>query len=434
MREKMSKRVIAAGALMVLLQLAATKAHADFLGSPPNCADALKQDIVVHLASETQQYAYLSIIDEHQFDEMKTGGSVSATIPVVDALVKASASFEDFRQQRTDFLNKVGYSSNSAQAENDLSITTSPLAYAAFTTCMATLAHNQIGFHAWKESENQDAVVISYYYQSPPGGGPIGLSGSLIHGEVPGVAQGQIFPPRSTVLPDAGGTVTIQREGSPGATVTATLVGAGYPGTTIESTYRQAPPVVTGTGFVRVSVTNSLDADAGDVSKPSAQTNNNNNRRCSHQPCSDDGKWQADAVDIRIPAPPGVTLSNPRCTCTAGGSGCVYWHQDALAIDPDGSAHCAGRTWSSPTVWTLTAHQTKKVAQTTTVNADPVSFHAGGLASFLVPENANNPVIVVTYKGSTFPIQPGSNAPDGSLTFVAKVPSGASAYYVYKVP
>jgi hypothetical protein len=427
----MRLRLIAAVLACVVFGLYGLPAHADFLGSPADCAAALKQDVVTHASSEQQQYAYLNILDQHEFEEIKRGGSTSATFPIADALIKGSADYSDFQQRRSDLFQKVGYSASSAQSESDLSITTNPLAYAAYDHCMATYSRQQVGFYAWKVSENKDAVVINYFYQSPPGGGPVGLSGTLIHGVILGVPQGQIFPAGFTVLPNGGGTVTIQRQGAPGDTVTAALSADGYPGTSVESTYADAPAVVAGSADVEVLNATTSNVPGLDLSAVSGQTRNNDHVRCPGGPCSNDGKWRADRVELTIHAPPGSTLSGAAQSCSGGG--CPFNGLDRLAIEGDGSAHLIVRTWSLPTVWTLTAHQTKTVSTATRQKVNHAVFHSGSIATFLIPGATLNPTILVTYKGASLPISPGADSADGVFKFLAKVPSGSDAYYLYRV-
>jgi hypothetical protein len=411
-------------------------AKAEFLGSPADCATALRQDVVVNVSSAQQQYAYLSTIDEAEFRALRTNARASATIPIVDALVKASADYGQFQERRRTLFTQVGYSSSSAQSAQELRLTTSPAAYAAFNTCMAEFSRRNVGFHAWKAAENADVLVVNYYYQPPPDGRPLRLGGTVVNGEVAGAPRGLLFPSSTMVRPNSGGSVTVQRRARSGEVVTTTIEGAGYTGTTIESAFAPAPRYL-GYGDVQITTTSVSTVDAGDVSVTSGQTRNNNEVRCrGGDQCSPDGKYRADVVDLRIPAQVGTTLSNPRLSCQ--GRGCPWVGTDRLVIEPDGSAHGILRTYSHPTVWTLTARAMRSVSSDSTTFVNQARFQSGGIASFLVPDGVRTATIILNIDGQNIPMQPGSNSPDGSLTFLGAIPpreevSSGPRYYVYRV-
>jgi hypothetical protein len=83
-----------------------------------------------------------------------------------------------------------------------------------------------------------------------------------------------------------------------------------------------------------------------------ATTDNNDHVRCHHQPCSDDGKWQATQVDLKIgPVSPGKHLEN--VTMTSDGSvGAQFCSRPNLAVEVQ-SATANVKCWSLPVQWTL---------------------------------------------------------------------------------
>jgi hypothetical protein len=422
-------------AAAIILGFGTTSARAaDFLGSPDACAVALKKDIIQVVKSANQQYAYLNVIDQQTFDELKRDAGASASIPLTAGLLGVSANYSEFEQKRAAFFQQVGYNESSAQSESDLRVVTSDAAYRAFTSCMEILAHSQYGFTAYKTAETKDAVVVEYVYHPTPGTTmPLALTGAVINGHVDGVPPGIVFPNGYSVIANGSGTVQIHRDNANDMTIT--LQGSGYSATVV-SRFDARPVPRTGSAQVVLSRLRTTTATSDATPASSGWTRNNNSVGCDGSTCSSDGRWRADRVEIAMDAPPGTKLSNPTVTCesSADPGVCNFRDTDILEIRQNGTrAYASLRAFSRPSRWTLHAvvNRTVSVPYDDAQPAQP--FEGGGIVMFIVPKDASGAIVNVSYSGQSLAVQPGRNSVDGTMTFLGTVDSPTATRYLYRV-
>src|SRR5512133_1698793 len=71
------------------------------------CNVALAKDITFKLKTDKQQYAFINIIDNEIFNELKRDVNLIAHIPIVKCLVDVSANYSDFCTNRSSFFQKT---------------------------------------------------------------------------------------------------------------------------------------------------------------------------------------------------------------------------------------------------------------------------------------------------------------------------------------
>lgn len=165
------------------------------------CNAALAKDIATESHSQEQDLDYISIVDEHTFEQAKQNGSFGVSVPFADDLLELSGNWSDFQSKRTDYFNAINYHSHLTQGDFQHFEVTSPLAYPAWSDCIKTLAsQNQNGLYAFKEQEDENAVVLTIYYKVPedsiPSAKKVRLQGTVKYGDGP---EEQLFSPSSLI-------------------------------------------------------------------------------------------------------------------------------------------------------------------------------------------------------------------------------------------
>ncbi|MDP1916411.1 MAG: hypothetical protein Q8L14_09210 [Myxococcales bacterium] len=130
--------------MLILLTLTATTLLQ--AGNCEICKTALEKDQLHIIETTQQQYAYLAVLSQENFEELKRSGGGEfgffAKIPIVSALISASANFNDFQTRRQKLFSEVGYSGSEATSRDILQKVTNEAAYPVFRDCMRTCRDN----------------------------------------------------------------------------------------------------------------------------------------------------------------------------------------------------------------------------------------------------------------------------------------------------
>jgi hypothetical protein len=208
------------------------------------CNAALQKDLVHIVKSERQIHALLQTIDERTFQQHKSGGDASLGIPLVDTMISASANWSEFDEKRRTFLKGVGFNSDSSSAWEELRMVTNPVAYTAWAACMQACATRHIGFHGWKELENEDLMVFTIYFNGPVDAKAAKLSATIVNGSP--VSEPTLVRNGEVIKPNAKRTFSVRRE-SIKKPLTVTVNAEGWGGVTIESRWSKESPNGTAT-------------------------------------------------------------------------------------------------------------------------------------------------------------------------------------------
>jgi hypothetical protein len=428
--------------------------------SPDPCAVALNKDLIVSVRTQSQQYSYLSIIDKETYQELKRNGGLAATIPIVDALVKASANYDDFSKKREAFFQEQRYNSDIREAEQYLSIQTNPIAYKYWSACTLEYARQNVGFYVWKEQEDRQTVTISYYFHSPSGTQTSWNTYSqLTGGKVEGCPNGQVFPRGKKLTANAGGTIIIQRINN--QPLVAVLGPEGYSAKPIVSSWSDVAESVVGRVTVSVTTNASVPRLIGTRST-SAVSEDRHNQRCpgGNAPCSPDRKWSASGVPLAISVAAPHFLQEAHVTCNGipdqvaaarddlrksmsaihrslaekidkeWASVCAYtWGIGSVVITPNSqNVAVTPYSYTRPTKFTLQANEYEPAArQVTTENA--FSIQQGKTFTFRVPKDSTARLRVMLDSGET-ELAAGGSSPDNSIKFVSMVDVG-DGYIAY---
>jgi hypothetical protein len=152
----------------VLLTATSSAIYAsDFLGSPKDCAPALKQDLLAIVKTSDQRDAWLSSIDEDTFNKITHDVQTGATFPIEGIPVTGHGNYNDFNEQRTKTLHFDSHTSSDFQSYKELRLITNDIAYASYDKCIQVYAKQHIGFTAYPVKETRDFVFIDYHYEPP---------------------------------------------------------------------------------------------------------------------------------------------------------------------------------------------------------------------------------------------------------------------------
>lgn len=189
-----SKRLIYQPGILslVMMILMSVDTHIASAQSPTDslavCNAALAKDIGTIVRTQEQDLDFISIVDQHTFEEAKAKGSFGATIPYAEALLKLSGDWEAFKKNRTDYFQMIGYQARYKEGEFQHFEITSPLAYPAWSHCIEVVAASSSdGLYVWKVEEDENAVVITIYYKVPedsiPQAKKVRLEGTVKYGD-----------------------------------------------------------------------------------------------------------------------------------------------------------------------------------------------------------------------------------------------------------
>ncbi len=419
-------------------------ANGAILGDDCGCGAALKKDLILITKSQNQKLAYFNTIDKETFDLFKQRGGFSLGIPVLDGIFSASGNWDEFRERRDKYFQSIGYTRDTNQDEQEIRIITQPIAYQAWSECMRACSQKRIGFHGWKELENEDAVIATVYYNSPPGGNAIELDGSLVNGRVDGAPADKVFPVNEKIDPNASKTVLIHRTKAKGK-LTAVISAKGYPGVTIESEWGVVKPdPQIGTARLRITMTETTERLVGPISTWIMTPNEHNT-----------GHWSVNTMELRVggtnrvirnlnpPAcqgPDPVTRANLQQAGFMGQAiiqdleyACRFMKDMTYAIVEGGQRAIAQfATGSKPTYWVFSAQEFEIIHNPKPNNFAPITIYKGRAFDFFVPNYATSAVIEADFGGSKSLATPGQDSADGKLKFITSVQAADGKYYQYK--
>ena len=421
------------------------------------CNAALAKDTISVFSSEKQQYAFLKVIDKETYESYKSSGGFGISVPIVDAIVKASANWDDFQQRREKYLETVGYKATAEQIYQELQIVTSPVAYKFWSECMSACARRNIGLFAWKEEEDKESVAIVVYYHGAPGASAASLDTSLLGGTVAGVPKGRLFP-KKTVIENNGSLSKLVQRNKAGETVKATVGAAGFTdliwGEWADSTSTNSAKLI-------LERPSTIEKKVEDRCGASGWTNNNHDKDCEGSPCSPDGKWRASIRTVTITAPAGHALKNPRngrCWSRCYSFSCLLMTN--LENCPDGSGkfcyqggYCpwsgvdstvatsnqitwSYRAWSGPIIREFCSDLVRIETQTVR-DEQPVAIPATGSFVLEVSPHYTSAVLNYQINGTPGVMKVGDKtSADGKLSLVTTIPptgGGGSTYFQYKI-
>lgn len=167
---------------------------------PCGCDAALAKDVFSLTHSKEKEVAFLKIIDQKTFEEAKSKGGFGVSIPVVDAILNASANWADFNTKRTSYFQSIGYNASEKESMDVFISATSAIAYSAWAQCKQNCALSHTGLTIWKESEDRDSIVVSIFFQAPVGVSKVKLTGNISNGSTQGLPGGNLVPANTFIL------------------------------------------------------------------------------------------------------------------------------------------------------------------------------------------------------------------------------------------
>lgn len=463
-------RLLAAPTLL-LTAIAPTSTRAFAQTPVDECTAALNKDLIHRVRDEQQQYAYLSIIDQQTFDELKHNQQLSLSMPIVSGLINASSDYSEFSTHRDSYFAQKKLNITQSMIQEELYVVTAPEAYTAWTTCEQ--GRSVAGFYAWKMSESPNSLVIGYHWQSPPGQNPpLQLEGTVTGGRATnGAPNGKLFPANARVGNNGSHSVTIRRGPSTGAgmrpTIEVVINGGEYKPVVITSASDPVRARVVGQAVVATRYPPTA-LIVTTVREASGESENEDGQTCRQRPCAGVGdKWQASAVPLTVAAASGRTLRNARLRCV--GYSDARWAAISNAYNSGNAtlrqavADTYGHGQASPCGWTFNSDITYAADKSTaTVTAYgytvPVTFvlsaeevmvdssQAGKVDNTTIPvrlgegftvfaPSQGTTSVLVTIQGQQFAVAPGTSSGNGLLRFEGPpVPALGGTYYNYTIP
>ena len=286
--------------------------------------------------------------------------------------------------------NSVGYNSSLNQSETELQIITAPIAYQYWAECKKQCALQSIGFHGWIDKEDENAVIVTIYYNAPPLGQKIKLSGTLIHGKVAGAPAGKPFNVGEFIGPGGSQTVTIERVAGQ-ALLTATLSGQGYPGVVISSNWEPSA-FLSPVGHATLTISTPKEQYIKDITVSALTPNDSDVDAIQGQLTSPDGKWHASLTVLTINAEPGTELRNLQAPVFIGPysdpNSVLYTHTENYGMSDDHtSAFATIRSWTVPTAWAFKCKEIK-IVSLPDPSLPPIALYRQKTFTFFVPSSA----------------------------------------------
>jgi hypothetical protein len=162
---------------------------------PCSCNAALAKDLIKTVSTKSRVQAFLRIVDEKTFLDLKQPGSPGLSLPLLGNLLKSAASYADFSSQRDGMLNRLHRPLTEQSAWRELRTVRQPVAYDEWTRCKLS-CQSWYGFDAWKSAENDAAVSVTVCFHPPPGEAtPVKLIGTIANGRVSGLRRSALFAP-----------------------------------------------------------------------------------------------------------------------------------------------------------------------------------------------------------------------------------------------
>lgn len=418
------------------------------------CNAALNKDLMLTVSTEQRAYAFLSLIDQESYEEIKHNADAGVSIPIFSAipivkdLFSASASYSDFVVRRNKFFQQIGYQFNEQKSLQELQVVTNPVAYPFWAECMQRCATNRIGLFAWKEREEKKYIFVTLYYHAPPDGKALKVTSTLNGGTVEGIPVGKLFPVGTKILPNGTLNALIIRgdDGEVGATISV-------PGFAADPIFSKWVSDTLPIGSIKLVLKRPYtdtepDGDSCVITDYGA---NNHNEDCDGAPyCSPDGKWRATRLSARLDTDQSHLFVNPRfdkcwgATITGlpfkpviseveGAYECQFNSIDVLSVTNNGkTAEGAIRVFSRPTKWRFCADKRKIVTKFATDEKEfkPLS---GGAITFVKPTGYTEAILNYTIKGASNFVNLGETSSDGILRFKNKANVGDDVYYLYDI-
>jgi hypothetical protein len=280
------------------------------------CRPALMKDVLQYVSTNQQRYSYFAQIDEKTFHQLRIDAEAGASVPIpligeMVEMIRASASYTQFVEKRREYLQRVGYSSDSAREVRDLRIVTSPVAYSSWTKCIESLAAERRTLAVWKVQEDESTVQVRIVNRTPV---TVRLTTQdLLNATVSGQQQGKVFKDRTPLGPNGTMGVLLQRAGRGGLRLSINS-DPPFDNLFVESEWAQAPTRRL-SGQLRLTLASSRVEERGPKRGQSWTSPNLHNKKCEREPCSSDGKWQLSKNTITVAADGGLYLKNPRSEC-----------------------------------------------------------------------------------------------------------------------
>jgi hypothetical protein len=419
---------VAAACLLAAAALQAQPATGDS-NDQCGCNPALAKDVLTSMNSEQLKYSYFSEITENTFTQIKHDASASASIPLLPdmiSILKASASYSDFQENRRLYFAKIGYSVDAQREQRDVQVVTSPIAYSSWTQCK--LNCTETGVYAFKTKEDATTVYVTIRNNTAT---PIKITAYLQH-----LKAVSALPTRL----GANGTrsVTLARTGNKGTTSSITLnTDPAYDPPPVTSVWGDAPPAGL-TGTLKLTTPLTHREDRGKVDGPKFTTPNYDNVGYDPQKCSVRfDRWCGGSTVLYVSAEqPTWHLDSPTLSCDQ--TGACTWGADTFTatchvLQPDNQAMCDAKFASGVHVDWAEARQ-YEIVSNPTIADQPVLLFSQSQFVLKVPTDATSAIFQYQLPGGgTGTITPGDAASsDGALILLGHNDATDGKYYTYR--
>jgi hypothetical protein len=434
---------------MLTLAIVGGAAFAQRQSDDCGCSAALAKDVISTISSDRQQYAFLNVIDQRTFEEVKKNSSSGffAAIPIVGALIDSSSSWNEFQQKRTSYFQQIQYSGSRDQEFQQLQIVTSTVAYPAWSECMRACARNKQGLFAWKTSEDRDSVLLIIYYHGAPGARRARVDSAVLGGSVDGAPSGRVFPRGATIENNGSLPAIIKR--SANATIKATFAVAGYAADPILSEISQSgSSSVAKLKLERPAV---VETPVGPLCQISEYSADRHEADCPRGgPCSPGNQWGAAQTSVTLTATPGHFLRNarfercwgrvfsfnpPQLRDVEGRGECAFTQVDSITFGA-GEKTVTGvfRSWSRPIKRGFCADHIRRDEQAAQEVRDVRVPGTGKSFVFEVPIGFTSARLEYHIDGKQGILSAGDKrSADGVLTLVTKISGQGATAYQYEI-
>ena len=400
---------------------------------PCGCNIALRKDISHIVHSVTQQEAFLKTVDKESFDEAKSSGGFGISIPIFDEIVKVSANWDDFQQRRDKYFQEVKYNKTYSEAWDILTSVTAPIAYTAWMECKKNCATDHVGLTGWKEFENEEVIVCTFFFRNPPNINKVKFKGTVINGKVDGAPTGQLVSAGTQIGANESKSFVVKRL-DPAKKVTIVATAEGYPADTVLSTWSKPWPEYTVTIFrpeVQIK-------DIGRISRYYLSPD-----RSNKSPYQNTWVFEA-AVGRKLKSPTPPKLVGPPDEIAAfcekdvwpfGKNFCKKWKNvDLFAKLKSQTLNSKGTTlttvfdtWSRPSKWEITAVEYEEISQAK-MESFTRSLTFGKSFKVTVPRDATNALLEVSADNAVSLVKVGDDSPDGKIRLLNKVDLGPGGF------
>ena len=399
------------------------------------CRPALMKDISSTMSTDQQHYSYISQIDEKTFQQLKTDAGASLSIPILDDLVKASASYSQFVEKRREYFQRIGYTNDSNRETRDVQIVTSPLAYTSWSQCVLAFAADKRTVVIYKDQEDNATVHVVLKNGAPV---PVKLYSDLVNGRVTDQTPGKAFKDGTLLRPGGTLAVLVQREGSDPLKLSINT-NPQFAGLLVDSQWG-SPPSNSYTGSLKMTFQASHEEDRGQKRGDTWQTPELGNQHCGHDPCTNDhGHWQLAYGTLWVTAGSGRRLRNPHVVCDVDNQGSCGWANEAanarcIVEEGGGRASCTVTTGSRSHRIVILANEYEIVLNPAPSTEQPFVMFRGSQFSLRVPTNAKSEVFEYRNPEGSGSLRPGDQySSDGRIVLLGHVDQPDAFYYTYRL-